>query len=60
MRSAFETAFYVNGSKEKNGIVPVMGRVAIDGTAAQVGCKQRISKKTCIDERQYHFTSFPS
>ena len=23
---------YVNGSKEKNGFVPIMGRVAINGT----------------------------
>ena len=23
---------YVNGSNEKNGFVPIMGRVAIDGT----------------------------
>ena len=27
MRSTFKTVFYVNGSKEKNGIVPIMGRV---------------------------------
>ncbi len=24
MRSTFKTVFYVNGSKEKNGIVPIM------------------------------------
>ena len=27
MRSTFKVLFYVNGSKEKNGIVPIMGRV---------------------------------
>ena len=32
MRSTFKTVFYVNGSKEKNGIVPIMGRVTINGT----------------------------
>ena len=32
MRSTFKTVFYVNGSKEKSGIVPIMGRVAINGT----------------------------
>ena len=30
MRSTFKVLFYVNGSKEKNGIVPIMGRVAIN------------------------------
>jgi len=37
--------FYVNGSKEKNGIVPIMGRVTINGTIAQFSCKQRIQKE---------------
>ena len=31
MRSTFKTVFYVNGSKEKSGIVPIMGRVTING-----------------------------
>lgn len=44
MRSTFKTVFYVNGSKEKNGIVPIMGRVTINGTIAQFSCKQSISK----------------
>ncbi len=44
MRSTFKTVFYVNGSKEKNGIVPIMGRVTINGTIAQFSCKQTISK----------------
>ena len=34
MRSTFKTVFYVNGSKERNGIVPIMGRVTINGTIA--------------------------
>ncbi|MEE1390698.1 MAG: integrase, partial [Segatella copri] len=25
MRCTFKTVFYVNGSKERNGIVPIMG-----------------------------------
>ena len=29
MRSTFNILFYVNKSKEKNGMVPVMGRVTI-------------------------------
>ena len=30
-RSTFKILFYVNKSKEKQGIVPVMGRVTING-----------------------------
>ena len=44
MRSTFKTVFYVNGSKEKNGIVSIMERVTINGTIAQFSCKQRIAK----------------
>ena len=36
---------YVNGSKEKNGIVPIMGRVTINGTVAQFSCKRSIAKE---------------
>ena len=31
-RSTFRVLFYANGSKEKNGFVLIMGRVAINGT----------------------------
>ncbi len=30
MRSTFNILFYVNKSKVKNGVVPVMGRVTIN------------------------------
>ncbi len=43
MRSTFKTVFYVNGSKERNGIVPIMGRVTINGTIAQFSCKQSVT-----------------
>lgn len=43
-RSTFKVLFYVNGSKEKDGIVPIMGRVTINGTVAQFSCKQNIPK----------------
>ena len=36
--------FSTNGSKEKNGIVPIMGRVTINGTVAQFNCKRSITK----------------
>ena len=45
MRSTFKVLFYVNGSKEKNGIVPIMGRVTINGTVAQFSCKRSIAKE---------------
>ena len=44
MRSTFKTVFYVNGSKERNGTVPIMGRVTINGTIAQFSCKLSVSK----------------
>lgn len=44
MRSTFKVLFYVNGSKEKNGIVPIMGRVTINGSVAQFSCKLTIAK----------------
>ena len=43
-RSTFKVLFYVNGSKGKNGIVPIMGRVTINGSVAQFSCKQTIPK----------------
>ena len=42
MRSTFKVLFYVNKSKEKDGIVPVMGRVTINGTQSQFSCKRNI------------------
>lgn len=44
-RSTFRVLFYANGSKEKNGIVPIMGRVTINGTVAQFSCKRTIPKE---------------
>ncbi len=35
--------FYVNGSKEKNGVVPIMGRITINGTVSQFSCKCTIA-----------------
>ena len=42
MRNTFKVLFYVNGSKEKNGIVPIMGRITVNGQAAQFSCKQAL------------------
>ena len=45
IRSAFKVLFYVNASKEKNVIVPIMGRVTINGSVAQFSCKRTIPKE---------------
>ena len=45
MRATFKVLFYVNRSKEKNGIVPIMGRVTSNGTTAQFSCKRSIPKE---------------
>lgn len=42
MRATFKILFYVNKSKEKDGIVPIMGRVTINGTQSQFSCKHSI------------------
>mgnify|MGYP000759596484 CR=1 FL=1 len=52
-RSTFKVLFYVLGSKEKNGIVPIMGRVTINGTVAQFSCKQSIPKTQGAAFRQH-------
>ncbi len=41
-RSTFSVLFYVNRGKEKNGVVPVMGRVTINCTQSQFSCKKSI------------------
>lgn len=43
MRNTFKVLFYVNSSKEKNGIVPIMGRITVNGQAAQFSCKQTVT-----------------
>ena len=42
MRSTFKILFYANKGKEKDGIVPIMGRVTINGTQCQFSCKHGI------------------
>ena len=41
-RATFSVLFYVNKSKVKDGIVPVMGRITINGTQSQFSCKRSI------------------
>ncbi len=41
-RATFSILFYANKSKVKDGIVPVMGRITINGTQSQFSCKRII------------------
>ena len=41
-RATFSVLFYANKSKVKDGIVPVMGRITINGTQSQFSCKRTI------------------
>ena len=43
MRSTFKILFYANKGKEKDGIVPIMGRIPINGTQCQFSCKHSIA-----------------
>ena len=45
MRSTFKIAFYVNRNKEKDGLVPVLGRITINGFITPFSCKQSIAPK---------------
>lgn len=42
MRNTFKVLFFVNGSKEKDGIVPILGRITVNGQAAQFSCKLKV------------------
>ena len=39
MRSTFKVLFYTKNQSIKNGRVPVMGRITINGTTASFSCK---------------------
>ena len=41
-RATFSVLFYANKSKVKDGIVPVMGRITINGTQSQFSCKRSV------------------
>ena len=43
MRSTFKILFYANKGKEKDGIVPIMGWITINGTQCQFSCKHSIA-----------------
>lgn len=43
IRATFKILFFVNRSKEKNGIVPIMGRVTINGSKAQFSCRHSVA-----------------
>ena len=41
-RSTFKVLFYLKRQNEKNGKVPVMGRITVNGTISQFSCKLNI------------------
>jgi len=43
MRNTFKVLFYVNSSKEKNGVAPIFGRITVNGQVAQFSCKQSVA-----------------
>ena len=46
MRSTFSSIFYLKRQVvRKDGTVPVMGRITIDGTQTQFSCKMTIDPK---------------
>ena len=42
MRTTFSVLFYTNNSKEKDGLVPVLCRITINGDIAQFSCKLKV------------------
>lgn len=46
MRSTFSTIFYLKRQVvKKDGTVPIMGRITVDGTQTQFSCKLTIDPK---------------
>jgi hypothetical protein len=43
MRNTFKVLFYVNSSKEKNGVSPILGRITVNGQTARFSCKQTVA-----------------
>ena len=44
-RSTFKVLFYLKRQAERNGKVPVMGRITVNGTISQFSCKLSVSPK---------------
>ena len=42
MRNTFSLLFYANGSKKKDGLVPILCRITVSGTIAQFSCKLKV------------------
>ena len=50
-RSTFKVLFYVNGSKEKNGIVPIMGRVTINSSVVSRPFRKRFGMRKATEPK---------
>lgn len=55
MRNTFSVLFYINRGKEKDGKVPVMGRITVNGTMAYFSCKCTVETSlwSVSDNRAY-------
>ena len=53
-RSTFSVLFYANKSKVKYGIVPVMGRITINGTQGD-GLQANVTAQVIVDEKRFLF-----
>ena len=42
MRSTFRVLFYTKNQAIKNGRVPIMGRITVNGTTASFSCKRDV------------------
>ena len=45
MRETFSILFYANRSKERNGLIPILCRITVNGTIAQFSCKFSVPTK---------------
>ena len=51
MKSTFSTIFYLKRqAARKDGTVPVMGRITVDGTQTQFSCKITITQRYGIQK----------
>ena len=57
MRSTFKILFYANKGKEKDGIVPIMGRIPINGTQCHRNMQNRLF---LFPHRVYSIPTIPS
>ena len=56
MKSTFSTIFYLKRlAVKKDGTVPIMGRITVDGTQTQFSCKLNIQRDGQQDAAQWRW-----